>query len=122
MDALEGIPKVEQPLKTEQGEAVLQKTDIFRKIMWFGYHQENTWYPINVDRVNEILRMNREGKKPASLEENLAAEKIPIAALNSDLENLDKKFSTKKKKKKKRNKKRGNRGNPNNNPSNQNRG
>ncbi len=121
MDALEGIPKVENPLKTEQGEAVLQKTDIFRKIMWFGYQQGDTWFPINVDRVNEILEMNREGKKPASLEENLAAEKIPISSLNSDLENLDKKFGSSRKKKKK-NKKRRNRNNPRNNPSNQNKG
>ncbi len=119
MDALQGIPKVEAPLKTEQGEAVLQKTDIFRKIMWFGYNRESTWFPINVDRVNEILRLNREGKKPASLEENLAAEKIPISSLNSDLENLDKKFKTGSKKKKKRNKKRRNKNRPGNNPSNQ---
>lgn len=120
INALEGIPKVEEPLKTDQGDAVLQKTDIFRRIMWFGYNKENTWYPINVDRVNEILRMNREGKKPASLEENLAAEKIPVSSLNSDLENLDKKFSTKSKKKKKRNKNRNKRNNQRNRPTNQN--
>ncbi len=115
MDALESIPKIEEPLKTEQGEAVLQKTDIFRKIMWFGYNRENTWFPINVDRVNEILRLNLEGKKPASLEEDTAAEKIPISSLNSDLENMDKKFSAKSKKKKRKKKRR----NPRNNPSNQ---
>ena len=117
MDALKGIPKVEVPLQTEQGDATLQKTDIFRRIMWFGYNRENTWFPINVDRVNEILRMNKEGKKPASLEENAAAEKIPISSLNSDLENMDKKFSTKNKKKKRKNKRRKPR--PRNNPSNQ---
>lgn len=116
MDALESIPKIEGTLKTEQGEASLQKTDIFRKIMWFGYREENTWYPLDVDRVNEILKMNREGNKPASLEENSVAEKVPISALNSDLESLDKKFSSKsKKKKRKKNKRRkGNRPNPNN--------
>ncbi|MEQ8303259.1 MAG: regulatory iron-sulfur-containing complex subunit RicT [Cyclobacteriaceae bacterium] len=111
MDALKDIPKVEAALKTEMGEAYLQKTDIFRKIMWFGYSKENTWYPINVDRVNEILRLNKEGKKPASLEEDRAAEKIPISSLNRDLENLDKKFTQKRKKKKSKNKKR--RRNPN---------
>ena len=60
MDALEDIPKIEGPLLTEKGEATLQKTDIFRKIMWFGFREENTWYPLNVSRVNEILRLNRE--------------------------------------------------------------
>ena len=41
MDALKYIPEVEKPLLTEQGEARLQKTDIFRKIMWFGYKEDN---------------------------------------------------------------------------------
>ncbi|MCB0489377.1 MAG: Signal peptidase-like protein [Cyclobacteriaceae bacterium] len=122
MDALEHIPKIEAPLKTEQGDAMLQKTDIFRKIMWFGYSQENTWFPINVDRVNEILRMNREGKKPASLEENVAAEKVPLSTLNSDLESLDKKFSGKSKKKKRKNKKRKNKNKPHQNPPTQQKG
>ncbi|MFY8038012.1 MAG: PSP1 domain-containing protein, partial [Cyclobacteriaceae bacterium] len=66
MEALKFIPDIEAPLLTEQGEARLQKTDIFRRIMWFGYKEDNNWYPLNVDRVNEILQMNKEGKKPAT--------------------------------------------------------
>ena len=95
MEALEHIPKVEGPLLTERGEATLQKTDIFRKIMWFGFREDNNWYPINVARVNEILSLNREGKKPSSLTEDRAVEKEPISSLNSDLESLDKKFKSK---------------------------
>ncbi len=121
MEALEDIPKVEGPLLTERGEATLQKTDIFRKIMWFGFREDNAWYPLNVERVNEILLMNREGKKPASLEENVAAEKESTSSLNSDLVSLDKKFRDKSGNKKKRSgRNRGNR-NPNNrNPNNRN--
>jgi hypothetical protein len=92
MEALQFIPEVEKPLLTEQGEARLQKTDIFRKIMWFGYKEDNNWYPLNVDRVNEILRLNAEGKKPATLQLNEEVVKAPIAMLNSDLESMDKKF------------------------------
>ncbi len=95
MDALADIPKIEQPLLTEKGEATLQKTDIFRKIMWFGYREENTWIPINVERVNEILKLNAEGKKPASLDLDVAQEKVTIKFLNSDLERMDKKFKSK---------------------------
>jgi hypothetical protein len=102
MEALEDIPKIETPLLTEKGEATLQKTDIFRKIMWFGYSEENTWYPLNVPRVNEILEMNRAGKKPASLEVDIEIEKVPIEYLNSDLERMDKKFQNKSKRKKRR--------------------
>jgi cell fate regulator YaaT (PSP1 superfamily) len=115
MEALQDIPKIETPLLTEQGEARLQKTDIFRKIMWFGYSEENTWYPLNVSRVNQILEMNREGKKPANLQEDVIAEKIPVKTLNQDLEKMNQKFNDKSKKKKKK-KKSGNRDNRNQNP------
>lgn len=135
IEALKFIPDIETPLVTEQGEARLQKTDIFRKIMWFGYKEDNNWYPLNVDRVNEILEMNKAGKKPASLELDKEEVRAPIATLNSDLASLDKKFQNKSgNKKKKNNKNRGrdrrdnrpaNPNNPNqrnrNNPNNNNR-
>jgi cell fate regulator YaaT (PSP1 superfamily) len=101
MEALRGIPEIEAPLLTDRGEARLQKTDIFRRIMWFGYKEENAWFPLNIDRVNEILAMNREGKRPASLEINQEEAKVPLAKLNSDLENLDRKFKDKSKNRKK---------------------
>ncbi|MBX2964241.1 MAG: Signal peptidase-like protein [Cyclobacteriaceae bacterium] len=108
MEALQHIPKIETPLLTEQGEARLQKTDIFKKIMWFGFSEENTWYPLNVDRVNQILELNRAGKKPATLIADVAEAKVSVQTLNSDLERLDKKYqrTTGKKKKKRKNKRR----------------
>jgi cell fate regulator YaaT (PSP1 superfamily) len=104
MEALEDIPKIEGPLLTEKGEATLQKTDIFRKIMWFGFREENTWYPLNVSRVNEILRLNQEGKKPATLEKDQEEEKATVQVLNSDLQRMDQKYRNKGKKKKKKRK------------------
>jgi hypothetical protein len=94
--------------------------------MWFGYSEENTWYPLNVDRVNQILALNREGKKPVSLEEDVAAEKVPVQTLNSDLERMDQKFRDKTKRKKKKKRGRDNRNpnqnqNPNRNQNRQNR-
>jgi cell fate regulator YaaT (PSP1 superfamily) len=118
MEALKGIPEIEAPLLTERGEARLQKTDIFRRIMWFGFKEENTWYPLNIVRVNEILALNREGKKPATLQANELEAKVPVTKLNSDLENLDKKYQGKQKKKK-RNKNRNN-DNKNQQPQNRN--
>lgn len=104
MDALESIPKIESPLLTEKGEATLQKTDIFRKIMWFGFKEENTWYPLNVDRVNQILELNREGKKPATLDIDIAVVKLVGSPLNSDLDQMDRKFKSKAPSKKKKGK------------------
>jgi len=95
MDALRHIPEISRPLLTEKGEATLHKTDIFRKIMWFGYKEESAWYPLNVDRVNEILQLNLAGQKPATLELNVLVEREPVSVLNSDLMQLDKKFRNK---------------------------
>ncbi len=107
MNALKHIPDVGKPLLTEKGEAVLQKTDIFRKIMWFGYKEETAWYPLDVERVNEILELNNAGRKPATLEKNELEEREPVSVLNSDLEKLDKKFSNKGRHKKKSRNRRG---------------
>ncbi|MFT7028802.1 MAG: cell fate regulator YaaT (PSP1 superfamily) [Marinoscillum sp.] len=108
VDALKDIPKIEKPLETDQGKARLQKTDIFKKIMWFGYEGENTWYPLDVARVNEILELNKKGKKPVTLAEDEIEQPSSDVSLNSDLVAMDKKFSKgkqtpKHKKNKKRN-------------------
>jgi cell fate regulator YaaT (PSP1 superfamily) len=103
MEALEGIPEIEVPLKTDKGEAYLQKTDIFRKIMWFGYEEENTWISVPVIRVKEILELNKRGEKPASLLEDVKSEmEDTTMALNTDLEELDRKFRGNKKKRKRK--------------------
>lgn len=106
MEALEEIPTLEAALLTEKGEARLEKTDIFRKIMWFSYGNENTWHQAPVDRVKEIIELNKKGIKPVSLMMNVAEE--VTESINSDLEKLDKKYSKKSKKRKKKNKKKKN--------------
>ena len=118
MQALEDIPKIEKPLLTEKGIAKLQKTDIFRKIMWFGYDDENTWHPISIARVNEILKLNKQGKKPDSLLEDDVPGREE-ATINSDLERMDNKFKTKSKKRNKKRKNRNNRFKKNPNQPNQ---
>jgi len=44
--------------------------------------------------------LNRAGKKPATLLADEVEAKVPVTKLNSDLENLDKKYQNKSKKKK----------------------
>ena len=106
-EAQKDIPAVEKPLETEQGPAFLQKTDIFRKIMWFGYKDDHNWHAVSAKRVNEILALNRRGEKPTGLSE----EEISMnteGKLNADLEAMDRKYHShsRKKKKKKRKPKR----------------
>ncbi|ERM82189.1 hypothetical protein P872_07215 [Rhodonellum psychrophilum GCM71 = DSM 17998] len=102
MNALEDIPAVEKPLQTETGNAKLQKTDIFRKLMWFSYNNDNNWHSISCERVKEIQELNAKGIIPSDLTNNLGNESEErISKSNLELEMLDKKFSTVKKKKKK---------------------
>ncbi|MEP1035481.1 regulatory iron-sulfur-containing complex subunit RicT [Ekhidna sp.] len=109
MEALRDIPEVEKPLQTQRGNAKLQKTDIFRKIMWFGYDDDNNWQAVDAARVKEIQEMNKKGKKPSSLTENeIEPDQLETSSINSDLEAMDRKFSGKgNKNKKKHNKHRG---------------
>jgi cell fate regulator YaaT (PSP1 superfamily) len=110
--ALEDIPKVEKSLLTEKGEAYLQKTDIFGKMMWFGYAGDSMWHPISAERVGEILELNAKGQKPESLQVDQDTERIQLVQeVTNDLDRLDRKYSPKNKrrKSKKKNRKRPNR-------------
>ena len=95
MDALRTIPKIDHPLLTSKGEARLQKTDIFKQTMWFGYSGENIWHPVSAIRVKEIVALNKKDVKPESLLENHLAKEEVSQTINSDLELLDKKFQKK---------------------------
>jgi hypothetical protein len=103
MDALKGIPTIEGRLKTKKGDAVLQKTDIFKRMMWFGIvGEESVWIPVSCDRVQEIIDLNKKGIIPESFEDlnpdKPVAEKLSLSELNSDLERMDKKYGNTKNK------------------------
>lgn len=103
LSALKDIPNVDKALLTEAGVAKLQKTDIFRKLMWFSYNNDNNWHSIDCDRVREILEQNSKGIKPFNLKQDKAFDgEEDLSKSNRDLELLDKKFSTQVKKKKKK--------------------
>ncbi len=86
MDALKYIPDNVNVLKTEKGDARLQKTDIFKKMMWFSYPGEESWIPLTIDRVKEIQQQNREGVIPVDLGEVVEIEAKPVKSL--DYENV----------------------------------
>tara|TARA_R110000787_G_scaffold28923_5_gene78787 strand:- start:24771 stop:25970 length:1200 start_codon:yes stop_codon:yes gene_type:complete len=70
LDALKDIPKNDIKLITEKGTAVCQKTDIFKRILWYGYEKQGmNWHKISVDKANEIIALNKKGEKVSSLED-----------------------------------------------------
>jgi hypothetical protein len=87
--------------------------------MWFGFDKDTNWYPVAIDKVLEIIELNKKDIIPESLEiltpqADKTLDKVP-GKLNSDLENLDRKYSEEQKKKKKKKSRSGkNKANPNN--------
>lgn len=70
MDALKDFPRTDLKLETEKGVAVCQKTDIFKRHMWYAYEGEwMNWHKITTDQANEIIDLNKKNKKVTSLEE-----------------------------------------------------
>ena len=71
LDAIKAFPKGDLKLRTDKGTASHIKTDVFKKQMWYGYDGEagigSGLIPLHPDRVREIIKMNKDGKKPADL-------------------------------------------------------
>jgi cell fate regulator YaaT (PSP1 superfamily) len=81
LEALKDFPSQDTRLFTKKGPAFCQKTDIFKKTMWFSYKDEPAnWHPLTTDQVNEILAKNEKKEEVASLEEyaldNISEEKL----------------------------------------------
>jgi cell fate regulator YaaT (PSP1 superfamily) len=114
MDALKHIPENVNVLKTERGDARLQKTDIFKKLMWFSYPGEEAWVPLPLTRVKEVQQMNRAGTIPADLGEVIEIETKPVKIL--DYENVVGQDSLTRLDERSRNKKKNKNRNKNNTP------
>lgn len=78
LDALKDIPDRIEALQTEVGVARHQKTDIFKKLMWFSYANQEDWIPLKVDRVKEIMAMNKKGEKPVNLKDEAVELKTTV--------------------------------------------
>lgn len=70
LDALKDFPKHVDRIRTEKGVAVLIKTDIFKKLMYYAYETErgkSNITAVHIDRVKEIKAMNSEKEMPPDL-------------------------------------------------------
>ncbi|MGV3509298.1 MAG: PSP1 domain-containing protein [Sphingobacteriaceae bacterium] len=88
MDALKDIPDEVERLETVRGTARLQKTDIFKKLMWFSYPKDDNWIPVAIDRVREIQKLNKDGKKPEDLRDEAIELETTVVSKVLDYENV----------------------------------
>lgn len=85
LDALKEFPNPKTKLELKDGTAFPQKIDIFRGVMWYTTKSEPTKFvEVPVKRVNEIVSMNKAGKKPSHLVEHQYTE----PAVVHDYENV----------------------------------
>jgi cell fate regulator YaaT (PSP1 superfamily) len=70
LDALKDFPNADVVLKTMRGEAIHQKTDIFKKLMWYSYVSDpGNVLAITVENVIKVIEENKQGILPDKLEE-----------------------------------------------------
>lgn len=126
LDAIRSFPKADTRLHTEKGSANHIKTDVFKRVMWYAYEPSagiTGLFPLNPERVAEIIAMNKEKKKPFDLKSFAIVETVEKEITydnvvgQDDLNRFEHKFKKKKKKRPQgnRNKKGGN-AQGNNNP------
>lgn len=109
MDERKDFPSPEIKLETAYGRAMHMKTDVFRGLMWYIVDIEgsSTFVPLSVERVKEIIKLNKKGVKP-----EVEAQKVEVAKVESleftnvvgqeSLTRFDQKSNKKKRKKKRR--------------------
>ncbi|ARV07225.1 hypothetical protein BTO04_11240 [Polaribacter sp. SA4-10] len=78
LDTLKTFPKQDLVLKTEKGEAIFVKMDIFKQHLWYTYKEERfKWFRLTLEQVLEIVDLNKNNEKSISLEEYEADVIIP---------------------------------------------
>lgn len=70
LDAQEDFPDIGIPLETKQGKATHQKTDVFKRLMWYSIPSEKgpLITCLSVDEVKNVQEQNRKGKVPEKLQ------------------------------------------------------
>ena len=108
LEGLKEFPRTDIKLKTKKGDAYHIKTDVFKKTMWYSYPGESDLYSLTPERAKEVIKLNKEGKKPqdlASYKTHSAPVEEEVGYSNVVGEDSVKRFESKFKKPKKRRKK-----------------
>lgn len=79
LDAIKDFPPTDNlKLNTQKGRAFHQKTDIFKRQMWFSYEDSpSVFVAMTVDRVKQISEFNKQGIQPEALIEEVKI-KTPV--------------------------------------------
>lgn len=90
------FPDTNIRLKTMRGDVIYQKTDIFKRIMWYAYSfNPMHLFALSEENVAKIIAQNQSGKIPESIEEfaltNVKTTEYDMSVQHEDLSRFDKK-------------------------------
>jgi cell fate regulator YaaT (PSP1 superfamily) len=98
LEAKEEFPDILLELEVEGGTALPQKKDLLKRIVYYTLKDKNTlqYIPVPLDRVKEIIQLNKRGIKPEKLVEGeVLKDKLEFITTESDLSLLPKTGSKK---------------------------
>lgn len=82
-DARKDFPEGNIQLETKDATYYHFKTDIFKRIMWFGSESSSVnLIEVPVERVNQIIELNKKGIKVASLLETNTTPQTPVTKID----------------------------------------
>lgn len=94
-EALKNFPSQDLVLESKKGRAFFQKADVFGNIMWYSYeHDQSSMMAISLEKIKEVIGLNRKGVKPEQLEDFAEVKEQKTAFVynqeNEDLTRFDK--------------------------------
>jgi cell fate regulator YaaT (PSP1 superfamily) len=85
LDALQQFPENADTLQVAKGTALLIKKDIFKNLMWYVLPDSNKQYPLLIERVKQIKKLNQQNIIPDDLGAVEATGKPKEELVNVDL-------------------------------------
>ena len=78
MEAMEEFPDENLTVKTSRGIARIEKMDILKRIVWLRYNEPGSkFYPLELEKLFELVEMNKSGVEPTDLDEFQAEDELP---------------------------------------------
>jgi cell fate regulator YaaT (PSP1 superfamily) len=85
LDALQQFPENADTLQVAKGTALLIKKDIFKNLMWYVLPDSSKQYPLLIERVKQIKKLNQQNEVPDDLGAVEATGKPKEELVNVDL-------------------------------------
>jgi cell fate regulator YaaT (PSP1 superfamily) len=92
LDAQKDFPDVLLELETEQGIAYPKKKEVLKQIIWYSLSENDNsrLFPLSLDKVKEIILLNKKGKKAALLSDSTEIKEPEYMTFQNDFSVLKK--------------------------------